>query len=328
MKDHYVTSFSDLGLAEALLNALASAGYQTPSPIQAQTIPTLLQGRDVLGIAQTGTGKTAAFALPILNRILADRKRPAPGTVRALVLAPTRELAAQIAESFRTYGQAMRPSLQIGLILGGVAHRPQVAMLSRGVDVLVATPGRLLDHMTTRRDALAATEVLVLDEADHMLDLGFIEPIRRIVALLPKTRQTVMFSATMPNEIGRLAADLLRDPVQVSIKAVAATAERVEQHVVFVDAPAKRDMLTSLMRDAAVTRAIVFTRTKREADRVALHLDTAGIDAQAIHGDKSQSQRVRTLDAFRRGGTRLRAPHWPHGPRLRVRPIHLTICFG
>jgi ATP-dependent RNA helicase RhlE len=300
-----VTQFTDLGLPETLLQALNHEGYVNPSPIQSQAIPPLLQGRDLLGIAQTGTGKTAAFALPILARILADRRRPAPGAVRILVLAPTRELAAQIADSFRAYGRFMQPALQVGVIVGGVSARPQTEMLARGVEVLVATPGRLLDLLATRRGALAQTEVVVLDEADHMLDLGFIVPIRRIVAMLPKARQTLLFSATMPREIAGLAGDLLRDPAQVSVAPVATTAEKVSQRVVFVNSAAKRDILTELMRDEAVERAIVFTRTKHGADRVAQHLEKAGVGAQAIHGNKSQNQRVRALDGFRRGATRV-----------------------
>ncbi len=300
-----MTQFTDLGLPESLLQAVTHEGYTTPSPIQVQAIPPLLQGRDLLGIAQTGTGKTAAFALPILARILADRRRPAPGTVRTLVLAPTRELAAQIADSFRAYGQFMRPALQVGVVVGGVSARPQMDMLARGPEVLVATPGRLLDLLATRRDALSKTEVLVLDEADHMLDLGFIIPIRRIVAMLPKARQTLLFSATMPKEIAGLASVLLRDPAQVSVAPVATTVEKVDQRVIFVNSAAKREVLTELVRDAAVERAIVFTRTKHGADRVAQHLEKAGVGAQAIHGNKSQNQRVRALEGFRRGDTRV-----------------------
>ncbi len=298
-----MTKFSDLGLAEILLRALDHEGYETPTSIQAQAIPHLLQGRDLLGIAQTGTGKTAAFALPILERLAADRRRPTPFTARALVLAPTRELAAQIADSFRAYGQFMRPS--VGVIVGGVSHRPQIDMLARGLDVLVATPGRLLDHVASGRMRLANTEVLVLDEADHMLDLGFIVPIRQIVAKLPKKRQTLLFSATMPKEIAGLAQDMLNDPAEVAVTPVATTAERVAQHVFLVDGGAKRDMLLELMNDAEISRAIVFTRTKRGADRVAQHLDAAGVGAEAIHGNKSQSQRIRALDAFRKGRTRV-----------------------
>ncbi len=305
MKDLSLTHFANLGLPETLIRALTSEGYTEPSPIQTQAIPTLLEGRDLLGIAQTGTGKTAAFALPILARFLADRRPANPGSVRALVLAPTRELAAQIAESFKVYGQFLRPALQVGLIVGGVSHRPQSDALSRGLEVLVATPGRLLDHMTTRRNLLSNVEVLVLDEADHMLDLGFVVPIRKIVATLPKNRQTLMFSATMPREIAGLAGEMLRNPAQVSVAPVATTSERVEQRVLLVDASAKKDVLVELMKDESVTRAIVFTRTKHGADKVAQHLEKAGVGAQAIHGNKSQNQRVRALDGFKKGQTRV-----------------------
>jgi ATP-dependent RNA helicase RhlE len=298
-----VTTFADLGLAETLLRAIAREGYETPTSIQAKAIPLLLQGRDLLGIAQTGSGKTAAFALPILHRLLADRRRPAPFTVRALVLAPTRELAAQIAESFRAYGRDMR--LSIGVVFGGVSLRPQADMLARGLDILVATPGRLLDHVGERRVNLGATEILVLDEADHMLDLGFILPIRRLVAQLPKRRQTLMFSATMPKEIEGLVHDMLNAPAEVSVAPAATTAERVDQHVFLVDAAAKGDMLVELINGADVTSAIVFTRTKRGADRVARRLESAGVEAEAIHGNKSQNQRIRALEGFRRGRTRV-----------------------
>jgi ATP-dependent RNA helicase RhlE len=220
-----------------------------------------------------------------------------------LVLAPTRELAAQIAASFRAYGQFMRPS--VGVIFGGVSHRPQADMLARGLDVLVATPGRLLDHLASGRFKPVVTEILVLDEADHMLDLGFIVPIRRIVAKLPKQRQTLLFSATMPKEIAGLAQDMLHDPAEVSVAPAASTAERVDQHVFLVNGAAKRDTLVELMNGADVSRAIVFTRTKRGADRVAQHLDAAGVGAEAIHGNKSQNQRIRALDGFRRGRTRV-----------------------
>ena len=298
-----MTQFSDLGLAEILLRALEREGYEKPTSIQTQAIPYLMQGRDLQGIAQTGTGKTAAFALPILNRLAEDRRRPTPFTTRALVLAPTRELAAQIADSFRAYGQFMRPS--VGVIFGGVSHRPQIEMLSRGLDVLVATPGRLLDHIASGRFKPATTEFLVLDEADHMLDLGFIVPIRHIVSKLSKNRQTLLFSATMPKEIASLAHDLLKDPAHVAVTPVATTAERVAQHVYLVDGGAKRELLVELMGNPDLSRAIVFTRTKRGADKVAQHLEGAGVGADAIHGNKSQSQRQRALDAFRRGQTRV-----------------------
>jgi len=298
-----LTKFSDLGLAEILLRALVQEGYETPTPIQAQAIPALMEGRDLLGIAQTGTGKTAAFALPILNRFIADRRRPAPHSARALVLAPTRELAAQIADSFRAYGQFMRPS--VGVIFGGVSHRPQVEMLSRGLEVLVATPGRLLDHLASGKLRLDMTEVVVLDEADHMLDLGFLQPIKQIVSRLPKKRQNLFFSATMPKEISGLAQGMLDNPARVEVTPVATTAERIEQHVYLVDGGAKRDILVELFADPNLARSIVFTRTKRGADRVAQHLEKAGVEAAAIHGDKSQNQRERALDGFRRGKTRV-----------------------
>ncbi|PWB82300.1 MAG: RNA helicase [Methylocystaceae bacterium] len=298
-----MTKFADLGLAEVILRALAHEGYVSPTPIQAQAIPSLLQGRDLLGIAQTGTGKTAAFALPILNRLLADQRRPAPHTARALVLAPTRELAAQIADSFRAYARFAR--ISVGVIVGGVAHGPQIKALSGGLDVLVATPGRLLDHVASGQLRLDATRTIVLDEADHMLDLGFVVPIRKIVSRLPKDRQNLFFSATMPKEIASLADDMLKDPVTVKVTPVATTAERVDQRVLLVDGAAKRDVLVELFADPDLARAIVFTRTKRGADRVAQHLDAHGVGSAAIHGNKSQNQRLRALDDFRRGRTRV-----------------------
>lgn len=266
-----LNTFSDLGIAEILLRALERAGYETPTTIQAQAIPPLMQGRDLLGIAQTGTGKTAAFALPILARMVETRQRPAPHTARALILAPTRELAAQIADSFRVYGAFLRPT--VGVIVGGVSHRPQLEMLARGLDVLVATPGRLLDHIASGKFRPASTDVLVLDEADHMLDLGFIVPIRKIVSGLPKKRQTLLFSATMPQTIATLAKDLLNDPVEVAITPVATTAERIAQQVLLIDNNDRRMILTEILSDPNISRAIVFTRTKRGADRVAQHLE-------------------------------------------------------
>ncbi|WP_036293674.1 DEAD/DEAH box helicase [Methylosinus sp. PW1] len=301
-ESYAVTNFADLGFAEVILRALAQENYVTPTPIQAQAIPALLQGRDLLGIAQTGTGKTAAFALPILQRLLEDRRRPAPNTTRVLVLAPTRELAAQIADSFRAYAQFARVS--IGVIVGGVAHSPQIRMLAGGLDVLVATPGRLLDHVSSNHLRLESTRTIVLDEADHMLDLGFIVPIRKIVSRLPKDRQNLFFSATMPKEIASLADDMLRDPITVKVTPAATTAERVDQRVILVDGAAKRDVLLELFADRNFSRAIVFTRTKRGADRVAQHLDANGVGASAIHGNKSQNQRQRALEDFRSGRTR------------------------
>lgn len=302
-KDTPLTTFSELGLDPALLKALEQEGYSTPTPIQAQAIPSLLEGKDLLGIAQTGTGKTAAFALPILHRLVADRKAAPRNGARALILSPTRELATQIAESFKTYGRHL--GLSVATIFGGVGFRPQAQALSRGIDILVATPGRLIDHMTERNAVLSSTEILVLDEADQMMDLGFIRPLRQIISKLPARRQSMFFSATMPHEIGALAAELLRDPVKVAVTPVAKTADRVEQKVIFVEAPKKRALLVELFADPAITRALVFTRTKRGADRVARHLEVAGIAVAAIHGNKSQGQREAALGAFK--ASRIRA---------------------
>jgi ATP-dependent RNA helicase RhlE len=297
-----VTQFTDLGLAKPLLKALAAEGYTTPTPIQAKAIPSVLQGRDLLGIAQTGTGKTAAFALPILQRLAEDR-RPAPRKgARCLVLSPTRELASQIADSFRAYGAYQ--SLTVAVVFGGAKYGPQIKALLGGVDVLVATPGRLIDHINERHADLSATEILVLDEADQMLDLGFLQPIRRIVSGMPKKRQNLFFSATMPGEIGKLASDLLVDPVEVRVAPAATTVERVKQTVFFIESQRKRALLAEMFDDPTMTRALVFTRTKRGADRVAKYLEQAGVDAAAIHGDKSQPQRERALAAFKAGHVR------------------------
>ena len=298
-----MTDFQALGLSAPLLKALAHTGYTVPTPIQMQAIPPALAGRDVEGIAQTGTGKTAAFALPILDRLLANPKRVAGRGTRVLVLAPTRELAAQIAESFRTY--ARETSLRIAIMFGGVPKGRQARVMMHGVDVLVATPGRLLDHLGDGAVRLDEVEILVLDEADHMLDLGFIVPIRKIASLLPRDRQGLFFSATMPKEIASLAANLLRDPVRVAVSPVATTAERVEQRVVFVEQAEKRNLLARVLRAAPDGRALVFTRTKHGADRVCEHLGRAGVSAAAIHGNKSQGQRERALDAFRVGQVRV-----------------------
>ncbi len=297
-----MTHFNDLGLAKPLLKALADKGYATPTPIQALAIPTVLAGRDLLGIAQTGTGKTAAFALPILHRLAAD-PRPAPRRgCRVLVLTPTRELASQIAESFRAYGRHL--GFSVAVVFGGVKYGPQVRALAAGVDVLVATPGRLIDHINEKVANLSGVEVFVLDEADQMLDLGFLPPIRRIVATLPKKRQNLFFSATMPGEIGKLAAELLIDPARVSATPSATTVAKVDQRLLFIEAERKRQLLAELFVDAKMGRALVFTRTKRGADRVAKYLQGAGVEADSIHGDKSQGQRERALAAFKAGAVR------------------------
>ncbi len=298
-----MTQFKDLGLAGTILRAVEAEGYSTPTPIQAQAIPHLLKGRDLLGIAQTGTGKTAAFALPILERLTADRKRPVSRRVRALVLAPTRELAAQIAESFRVYGR--NAQMQIAVIFGGVSYGPQVKALNRGLDILVATPGRLIDHLEQGTVKLDETEIVVLDEADHMLDLGFIVPIRDILSRLPARRQTLLFSATMPREIASLAADMLKEPVEVTVKPVGTTAERVDQSVFMVSSGDKNALLLHLMQQEQFQRTLIFTRTKRGADRVTTLLSKSGIDTQAIHGNKSQAQREKALASFKRGSTKV-----------------------
>jgi ATP-dependent RNA helicase RhlE len=296
-------NFSDLGLSAPILGVLAAEGYAAPTPIQLQAIPPVLAGRDLCGIAQTGTGKTAAFALPILQRLAAIPRRAAPQTCRALVLSPTRELASQIAHSFRAYGAGM--PLSTAVVFGGVTIGPQRQKLTHGVDILVATPGRLLDLIDSRSLTLSSVQVLVLDEADRMLDLGFIHALKRIVKLLPRQRQTLLFSATMPRPIAALAEDYLNDPVEVVVAPSATTVERVEQRVVFVSSDRKRDLLATLLRDAVFARVLVFTRTKHGADRVVRHLVSAGIEATAIHGNKSQPQRERALAGFRDGQARV-----------------------
>ncbi len=296
-------SFDSLGLADPLLRAVTGAGYETPTPIQSQAIPHLLDGRDLLGCAQTGTGKTAAFALPILHRLshagrATDRRGP-----RALILAPTRELALQIADSFRDYGRHL--SLRIAVVFGGVGQGPQVEALRRNAEVVVATPGRLLDLIGQGHARFEALETLVLDEADRMLDMGFIDPIRRIIAVLPRRRQTLMFSATMPPEISKLAQSILVDPVQVSVAPVSRPAEGVTQWVLHVERANKRALLGEVLRDPAMKRVMVFTRTKHGANRVAEQLDRAGVRAAAIHGNKSQAARQRALTSFKQGQIRV-----------------------
>ena len=297
-----MTEFTDLGLSRGLAATLAAKGYSTPTPIQAKAIPSVLAGHDLLGVAQTGTGKTAAFALPILQRLLARPRRPGRRGCRVLVLSPTRELAQQIAESFRAY--AGRAGVTAAVVVGGVSYGPQARALAGGVDVLVATPGRLLDHLGQRTIQLSEVETLVLDEADQMLDLGFLEPIRRIVRALPPERQNLFFSATMPAPIAKLAGEILNNPREVRVTPQATTVERVAQSVLHVEADRKGEVLIELLAPRSVRRAIVFTRTKRGADRVAKRLGVAGIEAAAIHGDKSQGQRERALAAFKSGQVR------------------------
>ncbi|MBI2826329.1 MAG: DEAD/DEAH box helicase [Planctomycetia bacterium] len=292
-------TFTELGLAQPLLRAVASAGYTTPTPIQLQAIPHMLAGRDVLGCAQTGTGKTAAFALPILHRLTHEGNPPRGGgrRIRTLVLSPTRELASQICESFQSYGR--NTPLRFTVIFGGVGQRPQEQALRHGVDVVVATPGRLLDLMNQGFVDLRSVEIFVLDEADRMLDMGFLPDLRRVIAALPRARQTLFFSATMPEAIMQLANSILRDPVRIHVAPVKVTTDLIAQSVCFVPKQQKPRLLTHMLRKHAATRALVFTRTKRGADRVARHLNVSGIKAQAIHGNKSQSARQRAMAGFK-----------------------------
>jgi len=298
-----LTSFNEFGLAAPILRALAEEKYVTPTPIQDQTIPIAMQSRDVIGIAQTGTGKTAAFALPILNHLFNKRQRPSQKSCRVLVLSPTRELSNQIADSFRAYGRHIRP-LEITLAIGGVPINRQVRALARGTEVLVATPGRLLDLIHQRALRLDQVEVLVLDEADRMLDMGFIHDIKKVVAMLPKARQTLFFSATMPQEITRLADSMLRDPARVAVTPQASTVDRIEQRVILTEKASKPSLLVEVLKTEKTDRVLVFTRTKHGADKVVRGLQKAGHAAEAIHGNKSQNQRERVLADFRDGKLR------------------------
>ncbi|MCE9607437.1 MAG: DEAD/DEAH box helicase [Planctomycetia bacterium] len=292
-----MTTFQDLGLSEPLLRAIAADGYETPTPIQAQAIPHVLAGRDLFGCAQTGTGKTAAFAVPLIERLIADPKQVAPKQCRVLVLAPTRELAGQIHESFRSYGRNTK--LRSTVIYGGVNQRPQATAMMRGLDVLIATPGRLIDLVNQRLVELKNVEYLVLDEADRMLDMGFIHDVRRIVKMIPTQRQTLFFSATLPKEVRSLADSMLRDPLEIQTTPQATPAQTVEQSVFFVPQKQKRHLLVHLLQDGAMSRVIVFTRTKHGADKLQKDLVKSGIRAEAIHGNKSQNQRERALAAFK-----------------------------
>jgi ATP-dependent RNA helicase RhlE len=292
-------SFHSLGLSKPLLDALAAKDYTQATPIQTQAIPTVLTGRDLLGIAQTGTGKTAAFMLPSLDRLAAAKRIARPGQVRMLVLAPTRELASQIAASAGAYGKFMQ--LSVGVIFGGVPNHKSVRTVAPGLDVLVATPGRLLDLIDQRAVSLRELEILVLDEADQMLDLGFIHALKRIVSLVPAKRQTLFFSATMPRAIRDLADKFLSNPAEVSVTPAATTVQRIEQSVTMVNQAEKSALLAMYLRAQTVERALVFSRTKHGADKIVRQLEAAGIAAAAIHGNKSQAQRERALAGFRSG---------------------------
>ena len=295
--------FASLGLGETLRRALRDVGYTEPTPIQSQAIPELLEGRDLLGIAQTGTGKTAAFALPLLQRLAEERKHARPRRPRALILAPTRELALQIHDEIERFGKYTK--IRQAFIFGGVSANPQIKALAQGLDVVVATPGRLLDLAGQRHIDLSEVSVLVLDEADRLLDMGFIRDVKRIVAMTPKSRQSLLFSATMPQAVASLAREILDRPIRVDVSPKRVTVEEIEQRIVMVGNSDKQRMLEHLLRGDDVSRAIVFTRTKHGANKVARKLENAGINAEAIHGNKSQNARQRALRNFKTGDARV-----------------------
>ena len=294
-----MTNFESLGLSKELLQAVESEGYTTPTPVQVQSIPPLLAGKDVLGVAQTGTGKTAAFALPVLQ---AMSRSPPQGRrhIRALILSPTRELAAQIGERFSVYSKNL--DIRHKVIFGGVKQNPQVRALQKGLDILVATPGRLLDLINQKYIDLGRVEFFVLDEADRMLDMGFIRDIQKVLKLLPKRRQNLLFSATMPNSIADLAGSFLNNSVMIDVSPKDITVERIEQKLMFVRKADKRRLLVQIIKEEKVKRGIVFTRTKHGANRLVKQLDQSGINAAAIHGNKSQGARTKALAGFKDGG--------------------------
>ena len=297
------SSFSGFGLAGPIQRALSARNHATPTPIQAQAIPELLNGRDMLGIAQTGTGKTAAFALPILHRLSRGSGNKRSRNPRALILAPTRELAIQIGDEFRSYGKNMHLCQLV--VFGGVSQKPQVNALFRGVEILTATPGRLLDLMNQGRLRLDSVEFFVLDEADRMLDMGFVRDVRKIIAALPKLRQSMLFSATMPDAVATLSGDILVNPVRIEVTPQATPIECLEQRIYHVEASGKKALLANILKDPALSRVIVFARTKHRANRVAEQLGKGGVIAEAIHGNKSQSARQRALNRFRAGDARV-----------------------
>jgi ATP-dependent RNA helicase RhlE len=299
MKEHSMLKFTELDLREPILRAVAEGGYEEMTPIQSQAIPYILNGHDLVGVAQTGTGKTAAFSLPIIQKLLkAEGKRTAKAT-RALILAPTRELAVQIADNINAYGKYLH--LRTTLVYGGVSEKPQIKTMASGVDILIATPGRLLDLMNQGHINLKLAEFLVLDEADRMLDMGFIRDIKKIVQQLPKQRQTVMFSATMPASVESLVNTFLKDPVRVEVAPAATTAEKVTQHVLMVPKSRKRDLLEFVLKNEDLKRVLIFTRTKHGANKVSQNLEKLGISSGAIHGNKSQNARQKALNEFKSG---------------------------
>ncbi|WP_419904886.1 DEAD/DEAH box helicase [Kiloniella sp.] len=297
-----MSKFSELGLRAPILRAIEEGGYETMTPIQSQAIPQILEGKDLIGVAQTGTGKTAAFSLPIIQLLLKAEGQRTAKAARTLVLAPTRELAVQISDNVRAYSKHLH--LRSTLIYGGASEKPQIKAMQPGVDILIATPGRLLDLMDRGLVNLRLVEFLVLDEADRMLDMGFIRDIKKIVAQLPKKRQTVLFSATMPKSVATLANSILIDPVRVEVAPAATTAEKVDQHVLMVPKHRKRDLLAHVLKDDEIKRVLIFTKTKHGANRVSDFLEKLGITSGAIHGNKSQNARQKALNEFRSGDIR------------------------
>lgn len=296
--------FKDLNLIEPILRALNTEGYSTPTPIQEQSIPVALAGRDLLGCAQTGTGKTAAFAIPILQHLYAEKSNgQRTKGIRALILTPTRELAIQIDESIAAYGRHL--GLKHLVVFGGVSQHPQTAALRSGTDILIATPGRLLDLMQQGYISLSNIEIFVLDEADRMLDMGFIHDVKKVIAKLPSKRQTLFFSATMPNEIATLADSILNEPVRVEVTPVSSTAQTIQQSIYFVEKTDKKHLLLHLLKDRSIERVLVFARTKHGSDKVVKDLANHGVPAEAIHGNKSQNARQRALSNFKSGATRV-----------------------
>jgi len=298
-----LTRFNDLGLAEPILQAVTAAGYTTPTPIQQDVIPAMISGKDIIGIAQTGTGKTASFVLPILNRIAAHNKRPQPKTCGTLILAPTRELASQIADNIKIYSKHMRVSAAV--IVGGVKPGPQIKACARGLDIIIATPGRLLDHLNSGAVRLDHTFQVIADEADHMMDMGFLPSIRKIMQALPKKRQTVLLSATMPGQIRNLAKDFMTNPVEISVTPVSKPIERITQIIKRVEKAEKKRTLVNILSESDIGQTVVFTRTKHGANKVTDYLVKAGLSALAIHGNKSQSQREKSLASFKAGSTKV-----------------------
>ncbi|MDP3372000.1 MAG: DEAD/DEAH box helicase [Candidatus Paracaedibacteraceae bacterium] len=298
-----MTQFTSLSLIEPLTRALNEEGYTTPTPIQQQSIPHLLAGRDLLGFAQTGTGKTAAFSLPILQRMAEAPKKRQSKMIRALILAPTRELAAQIADSFKNYGRYLPFSCMA--IYGGIGRGAQIKAMERGMDILVATPGRFLDLASEGHIQLANLDFFVLDEADQMFDMGFIHDLRKIIKMIPAKRQTLLFSATMPTDIANIAQAILTNPEKVEVTPVATTAEKIDQRVIYVEQPNKNALLGQVMQDPTITRALVFSRTKHGANKITQKLMALNVSAEAIHGNKSQTARQKALDGFKSGAVRV-----------------------